>query len=107
MTSEVLRCRMDNDIRTQFDRPLKVWRGKSVIDTKRYTFAMRQIRTSSDVNDLQRRVGWSFSKQEFSMFIDRCIYLIDITCINKSNLDTKIRQDVLEECIRTAVNSII
>ncbi len=71
MAVQIFGRRMDDDIETEFDRPLDPRRGEGVVGDRNNFVLARDLRDRFEINDFEQRIARRFDPHHSRVFFDR------------------------------------
>ena len=104
VSSDELRRRFDDDIRTVLDGPEQVGRCESVVDNDRNAVGVRNFGDSFDIDDLTVRISEGLDIERLGIIFDRLLKVRRIERVDEGRLDIIVDQCVGKEIVSSAVN---
>lgn len=96
---------MHHNVRAPLYRTTVNWCGECVIHYQRHTMGMSHLGKLLYVQNLNRRIGYGFTKQNLGIRPERgCYFLLRRIGTHKSHINAKLLQSDGKQIERTAVN---
>jgi hypothetical protein len=105
MAAEELRGRVDDDVRPVLEGADEVRRRDRVVDDERHTGRVRHVGDEPDVEDVDLRVADGLREEQLRVRTHGAPPLLGVVLVlDEGGLDPELRERVLEEVVRTAVD---
>ena len=101
---DILRRRMDDDVRAPLDRAAKRRRRECVVDDERHPLAAGDARKRLQRRDVHHRIADDFGDNAAGPVIDGLLHLAGMVAVDEDRLHAEAREDVLQQRQRASVD---
>ncbi|AJY37764.1 hypothetical protein BO07_5022 [Burkholderia mallei] len=103
MPAEILRQRMDDDIRAMLERAQQVGRRHRVVDDERQAVAVRDLGERGDIGDVAERIADRFREDRLRPCVDQRVERGRLARVGEARRDSVLRQRMREQVVGAAV----
>lgn len=101
--AEILRQRMDDDIRAMLERAQQVGRRHRVVDDERQAVAVRDLGERGDIGDVAERIADRFREDRLRPCVDQRVERGRLARVGEARRDSVLRQRMREQVVGAAV----
>ena len=107
MTTDELRCGVNDDVSTVFNRANQIRRTESIVDYDRNLVLVSEFRDGFDIRDVGIRVAERFNENELGVRLDRAFDFLEVVDVDESRFNAELGKRMFQEVVGAAVDGAL